>query len=229
MIKKIRSFYRLNKKYLGSLPRSLYYNLKILPFKQALRIPIFISKNVKVNVKKGRVIFHNCKISTGLIKFGFSNSEFFYSDHYGSVIHIADGYLYFNGSAIFGSGTKLSVDNGAILEFGKNFWSTGDSLIISRKKITFKDNVVLSWGITIMDHDAHNVYNKEGIIINEKSSIFIDEHTWIGCNSIILKGSYLSKGSIIGANSVLANFKADTDFTAFAGSPAKKIKENVYW
>lgn len=36
-----------------------------------------------------------------------------------------------------------------------------------------------------------------------KKNIYIDNHVWIGCNSTILKGSFIGENTVISANSLV--------------------------
>jgi maltose O-acetyltransferase len=59
-------------------------------------------------------------------------------------------------------------------------------------------------------------------LISEKP-VIIEDDVWIGANVVILPGVTLSKGSIIGAGSVVTS---STDpMTVYAGVPAKKVRE----
>lgn len=55
--------------------------------------------------------------------------------------------------------------------------------------------------------------------------IFICDNVWIGVNTTVLPGVTISKGCVIGANS-LVNKSLSSDMIAF-GSPAKEIKKRI--
>ena len=229
MLKKLWRFYLLNKKYLGSLPRSFYYNLRLLPFSQAIRFPIFLSNHVSVNLKSGaRVEISAGRIHAGLIKIGYTQCDFFKARHHKSILDIGVGRLVFEGGGNIGAGVKLSIDNDGILILGSQFWTTGPILIVARKLIQFGYNCVLSWNITIMDHDAHNVFDGQSNIVNEEKAIIIGDHVWVGCNSTILKGARLSNNVVVGSNSVVTR-GIDKPNIVLVGNPAVIKKENITW
>ena len=222
---KLFRFINLNKKYLLSIPRSLYYNIRILGFSQGIRCPIFFSNTVLFQNIDGKIIFTTEKVSTGMVKFGYSTSDFF-SNKSRSIISIS-GTIEIKGPADLGVGVRLSIGKSAKLIIGRNLWITGGTLIIVRELIEFQTNCVLSWGITIMDHDAHDIY-QNGKKINSSSPILIGEHSWVGFNSIILKGSNIPYGTIVGAGSVVTN-KSHKSNTIICGSPASEVKANISW
>ena len=39
-----------------------------------------------------------------------------------------------------------------------------------------------------MDTDTHIIYNKNRNVINESKEIVFENHVWIGCGALILKG-----------------------------------------
>ena len=120
----------------------------------------------------------------------------------------------------------------------------GSSSLISTKSIIIGNDVLISWGCTIIDTDSHSVlweerkYDvenwKKGIDEKEfgmhknwscvkSNPIVIKDKSWIGFNSIILKGVTIGEGAIIGAGSVVT--KDVPDYTIAAGNPAKIIRQ----
>lgn len=230
MLRKLWNFCSSNKKYLLSLPRSLYYNIRLLPLSQAIRIPIFLSNHVTVKLQKGcQVKVSSNRIHAGMIKIGYSQCDFFLARHHKSTLDLGQGYLIFEGRGNIGAGAKLSIDKGGSLIFGNQFWSTGPILIITRRLIQFGCNCVLSWNITIMDHDAHYIFDNYGTKINEDKAVFLGDHVWLGCNSTILKGTQLSADTIVAANSIVANKKISLSHVILAGSPLEIKRTNIIW
>lgn len=112
----------------------------------------------------------------------------------------------------------------------------GKSHLVSAHKINIADDVVISWGVTITDHDSHSLnWNvRKNDVINWKSNkkdwtdinlaeINIENKVWIGFNAILLKGITIGEGSIIAAGSIVT--KNVPPYTLVAGSPARIIKK----
>jgi acetyltransferase-like isoleucine patch superfamily enzyme len=115
------------------------------------------------------------------------------------------------------------------LILGNNMWITGNCLMIVRKYVEFKNNAVLAWNVTIMDHDAHNIYDiSSKQLINEPEPVIVGNHTWVGCNVAILKGSYIPDNSIVGAGSVITK-KPRKENSIFCGNPAVEVKTNIFF
>ena len=79
-----------------------------------------------------------------------------------------------------------------------------------------------------MDTDFHFIYNSSGELINSPQPITIGNKVWIACRNVILKGSKIADGSIIGANSTVTKDISDQS-GIFAGNPIKLIKGDITW
>jgi acetyltransferase-like isoleucine patch superfamily enzyme len=118
----------------------------------------------------------------------------------------------------------------------------GDRSFIGKGIISIADNidigsdVMISWGVSITDHNSHGIkfqdraqdisswrINKKNWSNVKISSIKICDKSWIGFNSILLKGITIGEGAIIGAGSVVT--KDVPPWTIVAGNPAKIIRE----
>ena len=130
------------------------------------------------------------------------------------------------------SGKKISIYNGVHLGTGKNI-SIGDNSIIgydcillqSAEIIIGKD--VLIGPRTIITTGNHR-YSMNSKIIDQKSKnekVVIEDDVWIGAGVLILPGVKISRGSVIGAGSVVT--KDTKPYTINVGNPCKEIKKRV--
>lgn len=143
---------------------------------------------------------------------------------------------------------KLSIGSQSIVEgrlcfdkdksqikIGNKTFIGGNSVLISSENIEIGNNVLIAWGCTLMDHNAHslnwqdrtddvlNWFTKNPTWKNVKSKpIIVKDNVWIGFNSIILKGVTIGQGAIVSAGSVV--IKDVEPFTLVGGNPAQKIK-----
>ena len=120
----------------------------------------------------------------------------------------------------------------------------GGGLFISINEIKIGNDVMFSWGCTVIDNDAHslNWIDRKNDVLDwkkglEKGSIgqfkdwkmvasapiVVEDNAWIGFNVIILKGVTIGNGSVVAAGSVVT--KDVPPFTLVAGNPAKIIKQ----
>nr|WP_280846804.1 acyltransferase [Mesobacillus selenatarsenatis] len=134
--------------------------------------------------------------------------------------------LEINGKVNLGRGVVTIVNDGARLKIGNNTYVAADSKIYASEEIVIGADCALSWDLTIIDSDFHEIeYND--VTPPMTAPIHIGNHVWIGCNVTILKGVTIGDGAIIAAGSVVTNDIPPGCLAA--GNPARVIKENVSW
>lgn len=118
----------------------------------------------------------------------------------------------------------------------------GKSNLMIASEISIGNNVLISSGVNITDHNSHSItyfqrradvldwrYNKKDWSNVVIKPVTIADKVWVGFNSTILKGVTVGHGSIIGASSIVTkNVPAGVIVT---GNPAKiirKLTENEY-
>jgi acetyltransferase-like isoleucine patch superfamily enzyme len=119
------------------------------------------------------------------------------------------------------------------IKIGKRTFMNGT--IIAAQEVTIGDDVLISWGVTIVDHNSHSIAFSERARdvqdwrLGKKdwsnvkiAPVSISDKTWIGFNAIILKGVSIGEGAIIGAGSVVT--KDVPAWTIAAGNPARIIR-----
>lgn len=91
------------------------------------------------------------------------------------------------------------------------------------------DDCMFSNSIVLWSGDGHLIYD---VTSQERTdhaeSIYIGNHVWIGHDVSLLHGTKIDSGSMIGSNSVLSH-KIVHNNECWAGNPARRIKESVFW
>lgn len=146
-------------------------------------------------------------------------------------------------SQIFGS--LVILRPGAYIHIGQRT-QIGSSNLIAACGIDIGDDVLMAWGITVMDNNSHSLiwderkndvwqcgidYRKtpEDFIRNKNWSIVkmapihIQDKAWIGYGVSILKGVTIGEGAIIGAASVVT--KDIPPYSVAVGNPAQIIRQ----
>lgn len=131
-------------------------------------------------------------------------------------------------------GNLIFDKENANINIGKRVFISGS--IIASKSIEIGDDVLISWGTTIVDHNSHSVSfslraNDAVDWLAEKKDwthvkiapVKISNKVWIGFNSIVLKGVTIGEGAVVGAGSVVT--KDVPAWTIVAGNPARVIRE----
>jgi len=120
---------------------------------------------------------------------------------------------------------EIKVRAQGVLTLGSNSCLHKGSTVRCTDKTTIGNDCVISWNVSILDHDGdYEIVPASG---NKKTEVKIEDHVWIGHNSSILKGVTIGKGSIIAAHSLVN--KDVPPGCLYGGVPAKLIRENVEW
>lgn len=123
---------------------------------------------------------------------------------------------------------------GAVIEIGDNVGISG-ATIYARKGIYIGENTCVGGNCKILDNDFHPIDAEERLrLLNDvhggdaadlisTREIHIGKNCFLGCNSIILKGTVLGDGCVVGAGAVVSGKFEDN--CVIAGNPAKVIKK----
>jgi acetyltransferase-like isoleucine patch superfamily enzyme len=145
------------------------------------------------------------------------------------------------------SGNQLRIGSNSIISASITFEekdgvvSIGDRCFIGRsdlvcyRGIQIGDDVIISWGVTVVDHDSHAIdWNQRSNDVADwakgrkcwanvmHAPVTIENKVWIGFDVSILKGVTIGEGSVIGACSVVTN--DIPPYTVAAGNPARVIR-----
>ena len=208
--------------------KTIWFNFKMLPFRQAVKLPFFIYRNVHFRDLSGEVEVN--KVHFGMVKVG-------YSLHYvATSVPMTEwtirGKLVLNGPTRFFQGTYLLICDKATLTCGGiyNLFGSGCK-IICFDKITIGKRVDITWECQIMDTSFHYIQSTEDLSVEIApltKEIIIGDYVWIGNRTTISKGAVIPDESIIASNSLVnKNLSGDGSYCLFAGMPVKVVKRGV--
>lgn len=111
------------------------------------------------------------------------------------------------------------------IQIGNHVGISG-STIYAREEINIGDHTLIGANCKIIDNDFHPIDPRKRIE-NDLTQLVthpvkIGRNVFIGCNSIILKGTTIGDNCVVGAGSVVHGIFEDN--TVIAGNPAKVIK-----
>lgn len=111
----------------------------------------------------------------------------------------------------------------------------GKSHLVASIGVSIGDDVLISWGATIVDHNSHcldwegRAKDVQNWGVGKKDwsgvscgQVTICDKSWIGFNAVILKGVTIGERSIVAAGSVVT--KDVPPDTVVGGNPARVIK-----
>ena len=125
---------------------------------------------------------------------------------YGVVIHSAK--LRYH--AHMHSPVKLLADRaGAAIRVGASSRING-ACIHAVSSVSIGDRCLIAAGVQIMDSNGHNssMDNPSGRIhsVDDGRPVVIEDDVWIGFNAIILPGSHIGAGTIVGAGAIVSGY-----------------------
>ena len=211
-----------------SIIKTIMFNFHYFEPQRAIHFPVLVGRNIYLGNmgERGSLILGIEKM--GAIQLGLSAGSFRKCNGGGYWNHSGCGVIEFCGTAIFPKDAKINVTKGGNLVIGNNFTSNSNVLISCEEKIVCSEDTLLGWNVSILDGDGHTIRNGNREVVNEAKPIFIGKHTWISSGVTILKGTTISEGCVIGANSTVSG-KFEECNSLIVGVPARKVKQNITW
>lgn len=207
------------------LPKTLLFNFRYLPLRQAVKLPILVSHRVAICDFGGTVTVRGEARSASVL-LGFGNVGVYDYRRARSVWQVA-GDVIFDGPVRLGHGFKLSVVGQ--VTFGAGFVAPAECRIVCRDRITFGRGIAVSWEAMIMDTDFHFLSADEaGDYPPRDAPIVVGDHVWICARALILKGVTLADGVVVAAGAIVPN-SVDEPHALVGGNPARVLRKGVRW
>ncbi len=176
-----------------------------------------VFNNTKVTIKNGDCclkVGEGCLISNSQIRLKGNNNTLIIEDD--CIIKNSKIYL------TYGNNLTVTIGKGTSIEGAYLLPDHGCSITVGK-------NCMFSTGIMIRTGDKHPIFDKDtGKKLNHSENISIGQHVWIGRDAVILKGSHINDGSVVGTKAIVTKKFTEKNII-LAGAPAKKIKENIAW
>ena len=129
------------------------------------------------------------------------------------------GQLSFNTTVYAGGRLEIGRDCNF---FGVTAWVHGGA------RLSIGEDCLFSEPVHLRTSDHHSIIDLNTMSpINEPADIAIGAHVWLGPNVIVNKGARIGDGAIVGAGSLVNKNVPDREL--WAGSPARRLRENVSW
>ncbi len=213
-----------------SIPKTIYFNFKVLPFKRAIKLPFFVSLHLKIKgVNRKNFITNFDKYSFGLCRIGISGSETGLLIKKKGLLFIHNGgKIFVNGPISLSRGIYLEC-NGGLITFGKDIkMNTGCYIESEKASITIGDSCSFGWNCVVKNCDGHHIIC-DGQPLSNKGDITIGNHCWICSEATILKTGYLGNDCVLAYRSLLTKKLSEDSNILYGGQPAKILKKNINW
>lgn len=224
----IKFYIELLSKNWFNLPETIFINFYFLPFKQAIKLPIWIYGNVRFIKLNGKIKIEATKVSTKMIVINRTNESPCNSNGNTEII-LNSGTLLFKGKAQIGCGCRILIYNNGEIVFGENFKMNNQNFISSSHGIIkFDKMVVIAHQSQIYNTDFHFYSTQEGITRNSTKNISIGAYTVIANRVTISKGVTLPNYTTVSSNSLVNKTLPIESGTIIGGIPAKPLAQNYY-
>lgn len=111
---------------------------------------------------------------------------------------------------------------------GKRTSVEGAELYVAGAKLQLGEDCMLSRGVRVRTHDLHHIFDRSTHKrVNYAQDVVIGNGVWIGQEAVLLAGSKIGTGSIVGERAVTSS--AYGEHVIIAGCPAKVIREDICW
>lgn len=218
--------YRIKSPHRVALLKTLWFNFRYFPFQQACKLPVILAKGVHVRYCHKGFCEIRGKVHKGILRIGFGDRM----GHVGpKCVLLIEGKIVLvgDGAHVIGPGTHLAIWKNAVLTLGNNFTSSIRNKISCSCAITVGDDNMWSFDNVIMDTDAHQICDENGRIMNYNKPIVFGNHVWLGCHSIVMKGSEVADGCMIASGSKISGKYTEPNCIITTGK--KIIKQNIHW
>ena len=211
-----------------NLIASLYLNFKMLPFRQAIKLPLDVYYGIRFDNLSGKIVLKGKNVHRGMVKFGAQGSDMF--QRKGCILAL-EGTLTLEGSCVFGCSNTIKIRKSAEVTIGNGAIFGAENLLYSENEMRFGDDFLSSWKCQFMDSDTHNIVDLlTGDTTVSVKPVTIGKHCWIGNHVIINKGTHLTDNTIVASRSLVTkDFTTEGEYCVLAGIPAKVIQRNKAW
>lgn len=220
-------YYSLKQKL--SIWKTLRFNFHYFPLKEAIRIPVYIYRGVRLKSMKGCIDLDFPDIRTGSIRIG---KEYygFQNRHHQTIWEQLGGTVIFGNRITIGKGTFITIGRFGTLRFGNRLIIGGNDKIICKKLISIGDFTRIAWDVEIIDTDFHHTINTIFKTANcVEKPILLGTHNWVGFGCTILKGTVTPEHCIVSAKTILKNdySEAGENILLSQDTPAKVMAKYI--
>ena len=204
-----------------NLIKTVTFNFKMLPFREALRFPVFFYGKVDLRSLKGKVKIDHT-VYPGMIKIGIKTK--YVDTQVSNSRWTVNGLIVFKGPLEMARGSYVLVAEGATLTLGTNKSFYGSNLkIFCFNRITIGDCVRITWECQLYDTSFHylELVDRNNEVRPLQGEVFIGDRVWIGNRTTVSKGAYIPSDTIIASNSLVnKDFSKIESYCLLAGCPA---------
>lgn len=127
-------------------------------------------------------------------------------------------------------GTMWFEDRGGVIRIGKSTSMSAPHVAVTEpgRSIFIGEDCMFSNDVEIRTGDSHSIVDKSsGRRINPPRDVVIGNHVWVGAHAVILKGSRIGSGTIVGTGALVVSRIGQNRLAS--GVPAVTLMSDVTW
>lgn len=215
----IRWFLRMN------WPQTLWINFRVLPFSQAIRLPIWVYGPLYIGSLKGKITFEG-PLTAGRLTFGQMYES--RRRHAGIAQFTLLGELRLQGRAFFGMDTEIFIGQGAVLEMGDYARMNSFGRLFCHQSIYIGKHVAVGFESVVSDSNFHALVTLDGEKSEVIQPIYISDYNYIGHRVSVLPGTHTALYTTISSLSLTnKDYRPLGTHLLLGGIPAKKIRDGI--
>ncbi len=201
-----------------------------------LRAWLILKTSSRVSGRRGNSFtFHDARLQGCRITFsGEGNSVEIGENAILQGVHLT---LIGNGNRIvIGAHTRIRAGGNFVAEDGNSRIAIGDGTTMTTPTIVCSEagrvqlgrDCMVAMNTCIRNSDGHAIFDvPTGRRINPAADVTIGDHVWLGIRTLVLKGSRIGDGAIVGANALVSGEIPPASLAV--GSPARAIRPSISW
>lgn len=201
---------------------TLYFNFRLFPLSQALRLPVYIYGKPKFLSLHGQCRIAG-KVFSGMIK--INDSALAPGNSSIPAEFVVDGSIVFYGRGRVAPGCKFMVFKTGFLEVGDEFKFQENCNIAVFGDVKIGNYVRITHECQLLDSSFHYMVHLESRKVNKLfKPIVIGNYNWIGNRTTIMGGTITNDFTIVASNSLLnKDYSSLPSDSIIGGAPAKFI------
>lgn len=206
--------------------KTLYINFRMLPFIDAIRLPIIIWGRCQLALKGGKIVFA-VPVKRGLLKIGYHYEIFSFKEPSQVKVH---GTFTIKGEVWLGSSIKIFIEPNANLCMGELSSLGSCSSLVCSQSVVFSDYSRVASFADISDSNYHYMKNViDNSIRPYNKPVLIGARNYVGSRVTFLPGTMTPDNITIGFGSVCnKDYRGIIpEYSIIAGIPAKLVKKNM--
>lgn len=189
-----------------SLTQYIYYNYLCKNVIRNGNYKIYPEKNSCIQLSKKSKLILDGNLHLNINRYKGSRAEAYLAIN-------GTGELHIKGNTRLRFGSTVQVNDGAKLEMGR-FTCNANINIQCAESITIGDDCMFGRNVVVYDSSYHPTGTCSEDLSVSKITVYIGNHVWLGANAVVMQGTKIEDGSIVGTNACVSGTVPNNSFVA---------------